>query len=51
MSQHEGNTRSTRTLNYLLQTPDTFVRTPLPTITDGTAIIHASPALGAGFLQ
>ena len=44
-------TRSARQLTHLLQTPDTFVRTPMPGISKGTAIVHASPELGADFLQ
>ena len=44
-------TRSTRQPTHLLQTPDTFVRTPLPGLTGGLAIVHACPALGAAFLQ
>jgi (S)-ureidoglycine aminohydrolase len=35
----------------LLQTPDTFVRAPLPGMTSATAIIHAAPAMGAKFAQ
>ncbi len=46
-----GQTRAARHPTHLLQTPDTFVRTALPGLTDGLAIIHASPALGAAFLQ
>lgn len=45
-----GQTRSSRQFTHLLQTPDTFVRTPLPEIVRGAAIVHASPALGAEFL-
>jgi len=50
-AQHSGQTRSTRQLTHLLQTPDTFVRVPLPGLVGGEAIVHAAPALGAGFLQ
>lgn len=46
-----GHTRSTRQLTHLLHTPDAWVRTPLPGLTDGLAIIHAAPVLGARFLQ
>ena len=45
-----GATRSVLTANYLLHTPESFVRTPLPGLRNGTAIIHASPELGARFL-
>ncbi len=45
-----GRTRSSRQPAYLLQTPDTFVRTPMPEIVGGVAIVHASPALGAEFV-
>ena len=33
--------------DHLLLTPDTFVRAPLPGMTNATAIVHAAPALGA----
>jgi (S)-ureidoglycine aminohydrolase len=46
-----GQTRATRELTHLLQTPDTFVRTPLPGLVGGEAVIHCAPALGARFLQ
>lgn len=32
-------------------TPDTFVRAPLPGMVNVTAIVHASPAVGAKFTQ
>jgi (S)-ureidoglycine aminohydrolase len=48
---HLGHTRGTLHPTHLLHTPDTFVRTPLPGLVDGLAILHASPALGARFLQ
>jgi (S)-ureidoglycine aminohydrolase len=48
---HLGQTRSTRQPTHLLHTPDSFVRIPLPGLIDGEAIVHAAPALGAGFLQ
>jgi (S)-ureidoglycine aminohydrolase len=38
-------------LDHLLQTPDTFVWAPLPGMSKATACVHASPALGTGFLQ
>ena len=46
-----SQTRGTRQLLYLLQTPDTFVRTPLPGLSGGAAVVHACPALGAGFVM
>ncbi len=46
-----GHTRSSNWSDHLLQTPDTFVRTPLPCIDRGLAIVHVSPANGAGFTQ
>ena len=49
--QQLGHTRSARALDHLLQTPETFVRAPLPGMLNGTAIIHAAPALGARFVQ
>lgn len=51
MNPKFGQTRSSRQPTHLLQTPDTFVRTPLPGLVGGEAIIHAAPALGANFLQ
>ena len=47
--QHPGQTRSVKALDHLLQTPDTFVRTPLPGLSGGQAIIHTAPGMGAGF--
>jgi (S)-ureidoglycine aminohydrolase len=35
----------------MLQTPDTFVRTPLPGATDVEFVVHVAPQLGAGFTQ
>src|ERR1700722_16574822 len=49
--QHLGHTRSSYRRDHLLQTPDTFIRAPLPGMTNATAIIHAAPAMGAGFTQ
>jgi (S)-ureidoglycine aminohydrolase len=46
-----GQTRSAHQRNHLLLTPDTFVRTPLPGMTNCMAIVHISPALGAKFTQ
>ncbi len=46
-----GQTRSARHADHLLQTPDTFVRAPLPGMKSATAIVHASPAIGARFTQ
>jgi (S)-ureidoglycine aminohydrolase len=46
-----GATRSTRQPDHLLHTPDTFVRTVLPGMTAGAAIVHISPAGGAQFTQ
>src|SRR5271154_734418 len=49
--QHLGRTRSRYQRDHLLQTPDTFVRSPLPGMRNATAIVHAGPAMGAGFTQ
>jgi len=49
--QQLGGTRSVSARNYTLFTPDTFVRAPLPGMKGATAIVHASPAHGAGFTQ
>lgn len=46
-----GQTRSSHQPNHLLLTPDTFVRTALPGMKGCSAIVHASPALGAKFTQ
>ncbi len=51
-----GHTRSMVRHTYLLQTPDTFVRTPLPVPSgapqEGVSyIFHATPHLGAAFTQ
>ena len=46
-----GQTRSARRADHLLQTPDTFVRAPIPGMSNATAIVHVAPALGAGFTQ
>ncbi len=44
-----AKTRSVLTPTHLLHTPESFVRTPLPGLTNGLAIVHACPALGAKF--
>jgi (S)-ureidoglycine aminohydrolase len=49
--QKLGHTRSSHQPDHLLQTPDTFVRAPLPGMQKATAIVHAAPALGAAFVQ
>ena len=46
---HLGLTRSVSRREYLLHTPDAFVRTPLPGLTGGVAIVHAAPQIGAAF--
>ena len=49
--QHLGATRSSLKPDHLLQTPDTFVRIPLPQSPGVDFIMHASPQLGARFTQ
>ncbi len=49
--QQLGFTRSANRADHVLLTPDTFVRAPLPGMEKATAVIHAGPALGAGFTQ
>lgn len=44
-----GQTRSATRRDHLLLTPDTFVRTPLPGLSGGLAIVHIAPAVGAAF--
>jgi (S)-ureidoglycine aminohydrolase len=46
-----GQTRSANRRDHVLQTPDTFVRSPLPGLAGGSAIVHISPAAGAAFTQ
>jgi (S)-ureidoglycine aminohydrolase len=49
---HElGLTRSAYHRDHLLQTPDAFVRTPLPGMQKATAVVHVSPSAGAKFTQ
>ncbi|KAA6463024.1 (S)-ureidoglycine aminohydrolase [Acidobacteria bacterium AB60] len=48
---HLGLTRSSLKPDHLLQTPDTFVRTPLPAASGVEFVVHAAPRLGAGFTQ
>src|SRR4030095_9948980 len=43
-------TRSANHHDHRLQTPDTFVRAPLPGMRNATAIVHTSPAGGAAFV-
>jgi (S)-ureidoglycine aminohydrolase len=44
-----GVTRASHQPDHLLQTPDTFVRAPLPGTLNATAIVHIAPARGAAF--
>jgi (S)-ureidoglycine aminohydrolase len=46
-----GQTRSANRSDHILQTPDTFVRAPLPGMQKATAIVHVAPAAGARFTQ
>jgi (S)-ureidoglycine aminohydrolase len=49
---HElGLTRSVRRHDHAVFTADTFVRAALPGMKKAAAIIHAAPAIGAGFTQ
>jgi (S)-ureidoglycine aminohydrolase len=48
---HLGATRSSLKPDHLLQTPDTFIRTPLPGATGVEFVIHIAPRLGARFTQ
>ncbi len=48
---HLGSTRSSLKSDHLLQTPDTFIRIPLPGAAEVEFIVHAAPQLGAGFTQ
>jgi (S)-ureidoglycine aminohydrolase len=52
MSMHSlGETRSSKQRDHLLQAPDTFVRTVLPGMRNGAAVVHVGPAAGAAFTQ
>ncbi len=44
-----GETRSSLKSDHLLQTPDTFIRTPLPGTAGVEFIVHCGPRIGAGF--
>ncbi len=48
---HLGLTRSSLKHDHLLQTPNTFVRTPLPGASGVEFIVHVGPRLGARFSQ
>lgn len=48
---HLGATRSSLKADHLLQTPDTFIRTPLPGAENVEFIVHVAPQLGARFTQ
>ncbi len=48
--QNLGHTRSSLKHDHYVQTPDTFIRAPLPGMEAATAIIHAAPATGARFV-
>lgn len=46
-----GHSRCANERDHLLQTPDTFVRIPLPGLTKALAIVHIGPAAGSAFTQ
>jgi (S)-ureidoglycine aminohydrolase len=46
-----GHTRASFGQDHLLQTPDTFIRAPLPGMKRCTAVVHVGPALGAAFTE
>ena len=48
---HLGLTRSSRKADHLLQTPNTFIRTPLPGASGVEFVIHIGPQMGAQFTQ
>ncbi len=48
---HLGATRSSLKADHLLQTPDTFIRTPLPGASNVEFVVHVGPQLGARFTQ
>lgn len=49
--QRLGHTRSAYSRDHYIQTPDTFIRAPLPGMKRATAVVHVGPAVGAGFTQ
>jgi (S)-ureidoglycine aminohydrolase len=51
MDGKAGQTRSVVRREYMLHTPDAWVRTPLAEVSRGVVILHCAPQLGAGFLQ
>ena len=46
-----GHMRSSFQPDHLFLTPDSFIRAPRPGMESATAIVHVSPAAGAGFIQ
>lgn len=44
-----GSTRSASRRDYLLHTPDAFVRTSMPGLVNGEAVVHVAPQMGARF--
>lgn len=48
---HLGLTRSALRPDHYVQTPNTFVRAPLPGMQRATAIVHTGPIAGARFVQ
>ena len=46
-----GNTRSRLRADHLLQTPDTFIRTPLPGANGVEFVVHIGTRIGAAFTQ
>jgi (S)-ureidoglycine aminohydrolase len=48
---HLGLTRSSLKPDHLLQTPNTFIRTPLPGAEGVEFVVHVAPQLGARFCQ
>jgi (S)-ureidoglycine aminohydrolase len=51
MDGKAGETRSVVRREYMLHTPDAWVRTPLADVSRGVVVMHCSPQLGAGFVQ
>ncbi len=51
MLHNLGHTRSILRRDHLLQTPDTFVRIPLPCLERAVAIVHTGAAAGAAFTE
>ena len=51
LARQLGSSRTALKQDHFFQTPDSFVRAPLPGMADATAVVHVGPAIGALFTQ